>query len=207
MASTTKKIFCFGDSLTAGTSPPFFEEFSYAKHLEEKLRTEPGLETSLVRWKGYPGWTSSTLLQDGGLPGIIDKIRESAGNLDLVIILAGTNDLAYGTDCQIILNSITGMHDIVHAKGGKTIALSIPPSGWQAKSNSARSLANSVNDKLESWAKENDKTTFTPFPIQEFDRNSGFWSPDGLHFSPDGYQKIGESLTPIVANILKEIVE
>ena len=202
MVIAAPKVFCYGDSLTAGTSPPLNQEFPYAKHLQEKLRTMPGLESSIVRWKGYPGWTSSALLSEGGLPALLDNIHASAGTLDLMIILAGSNDLAYETDSQAILNSITDMHDIALSKGSKTIALGIPPSGWQVQSNSARVLANSVNSQLESWAKENESIFFAPFPIQEFDRSSGFWSPDGLHFSPDGYKKIGESLVPIVADIL-----
>lgn len=200
--TSTKKIFCYGDSLTAGTSPPFYE-YPYAKYLEEKLRKVPGMEESLVRWKGYPGWTSTQLLKDGGLPSMIDKVHASAGSLDLVIILAGTNDLAYESDSQIILDSITDIHDVAHLKGCNTIALSVPPSAWQAQSDSAKALANDLNVKLESWANKSSMATFVPFPIQEFDRNSGDWATDGLHFSAEGYQKIGESLAPIVENVLK----
>jgi len=63
------KGFCYGDSLTSGTSPLLINQvFPYAKHFQEKLRTIPGLESSIVGWKGCPGWTSSALLSEGGLP-------------------------------------------------------------------------------------------------------------------------------------------
>lgn len=203
MISKSPKVFCFGDSLTAGTSPPHYEEFPYAKYLQDGLRTKPDLETSMVRWKGFPGWTSTTLLSDGGLPTIIDNILSSVGNLDLVIILAGTNDLAYEPEPQPIFDAITGIHKIAHTKGCNTIAMSIPRSAWQDQSESASLLANDVNSKLESWAGENESlVSYVPFPIQEFDRKSDFWSPDGLHFSKKGYEKIGESLVPHVASIL-----
>jgi hypothetical protein len=84
MVIAAPKVFCYGDSLTAGTSPPLNQEFPYAKHLQEKLRTMPGLESSIVRWKGYPGWTSSALLSEGGLPALLDNIHASAGTLDLI---------------------------------------------------------------------------------------------------------------------------
>ena len=221
-SNTLRKVFCFGDSLTAGTSPPERDVFPYAKHLEEALSTsDAGGPSAVVRWRGYPGWTASALLTDGGLSAFLDNIAQqqqqqddaekssSSPPVDLVIILAGTNDLAYVSNGQEIFDSIQGIHDIAHSKGCKTIALGIPPSGWQMQSDSARSIADDVNTKLESWSNEHTKdsssratATFVPFPIQEFDRNSGLWSPDGLHFSPEGYKTIGESLAPILANIL-----
>mmetsp|Transcript_10573 Transcript_10573/g.12112 ORF Transcript_10573/g.12112 Transcript_10573/m.12112 type:complete len:236 (-) Transcript_10573:56-763(-) len=205
MIIESPKVFCYGDSLTTGTSPPQNKEYPYAKHLQEKLRTMPGLESSRVGWKGYPGWTSSQLLNSSPLPSLLDDVHSKIGALDVVIILAGSNDLAYGTDSQEIFDTITGIHDIAHSKGCKTIALSIPPSGWQKQSDSARSLANSVNSKLENWSKENElQTMFVQFPITEFDASSGFWCSDGLHFSPDGYKKIGESLVPFVTNIVNK---
>ena len=202
MVISSPKVFCFGDSLTAGSSPPLTEDFPYSKHLQEKLRTAPRLESSVVRWRGYPGWTASALLNEGGLPTLLDNIHASAGTLDLVIILAGTNDLAYESDFQKILDSIIGIHNIVHEKGAMTLALGIPPSGWQAQSISAKNVAATTNSALESWAKGNEKVLYCPFPIQNFDRNNGFWCPDGLHFTPDGYKHIGESLAPIVADVL-----
>jgi len=199
------KIFCYGDSLTAGTSPPLKEDFPYGKHLQETLRSVPGFESSLVRWKGYPGWTSSALFSDSGLAGLLNNIHASVGTLDLVIILAGTNDLAYNFDCEEIFESISSIHNIAHSKGCKTVALGIPPSGWQAQSESAKTVANNVNSKLkDAAAKIDSKMTFVPFPI-DFDRNSGYWSSDTLHFSPEGYRQIGESLSPIISDILKSL--
>eukprot|EP00640_Fibrocapsa_japonica_P000241 CAMPEP_0113936786 /NCGR_PEP_ID=MMETSP1339-20121228/3584_1 /TAXON_ID=94617 /ORGANISM="Fibrocapsa japonica" /LENGTH=241 /DNA_ID=CAMNT_0000939337 /DNA_START=54 /DNA_END=779 /DNA_ORIENTATION=+ /assembly_acc=CAM_ASM_000762 len=202
--TTTPKVFCYGDSLTAGTSPPLNQDFPYGKHLQDGLRTIPGLESSLVRWRGHPGWTSSALLNQGHFSSMVDDIHAKVGTtLDLIVILAGTNDLAYETDGQAILDSITGMHCIAHSKGCKTMALGIPSSAWQMQSNSARSVAKQVNSNLESWAEENKSmTTFVPFPIEGFNTESGFWAPDGLHFSPDGYKEMGESLVPYVADVL-----
>lgn len=234
-ATTSKKIFCFGDSLTAGSSPPSLVEHPYAPHLEQTLKSLQGFESCLVRWKGYPGWTSADLLAEGGLEGILDNIKSKAGPLDLLIVLAGTNDLAYATenDADKIFNSIVDIHKVAHLNGCKrTIALGIPPSGWQMQSSSARKLADSVNGKLESWAtkilhsddddgggtqseelkefeegsgNENGRGTvaFVPFPIETFDASSGLWAPDGLHFSPEGYETIGKSLASHVMNVLE----
>jgi lysophospholipase L1-like esterase len=255
-----KKVFCFGDSLTAGTSPPYERElFPYATYLEEALRTRSTSSTNIadtvadanndnidesndndnnachlpeytsvvVRWKGFPGWQASTLRDDGGLATIISNLVVKGRDdepppppLDLILILAGTNDLAYEDDSSIIVSNIQGIHKIAHSYGCKTIALGIPPSGWQIQdSNKVGNIANEVNEKLQSWCCcDNDVggsssstasssscstiVTYVPFPIKEFDRDSGVWAPDGLHLSPEGYKTIGVSLSPIIANIL-----
>ena len=120
----------------------------------------------------------------------------------------------------MIFSNIQGIHKIAHSYGCKTIALGIPPSGWQLQDlNKVGNIADEVNEKLQSWCCDNDvdgssstasssscccstMVTYVPFPIKEFDRDSGLWAPDGLHLSPEGYKTIGVSLSPIIANIL-----
>ncbi len=207
--SSTKKIICFGDSLTAGTSPPLNEDFPYGPHLEAALQTNyEAYGRSLVRWRGLPGWTASALLQEGGFSGILDNIEKAtSGPADLAIILAGTNDLAYESDSKSIFQSITQLHEVAHSKGVQTMAIGIPPSAWQTQSASARLVANQVNHMLENWAKDTGSSnkcmaSYFPFPITLYDKESGLWSPDGLHFSPTGYKLIGESLAPAVTMAL-----
>ena len=209
--ASAQKVFCFGDSLTAGTSPPLNEEFPYAAHLERTLRSEYPLHAEvLVRWKGFPGWTAPNLQQEGNLGNTMDNIEANAGPLDLVIILAGTNDLAHETDSETIVNSIKQIHNIAHAKKVKTLCLGIPPSAWQTQSEDTREVAESVNSKLKSWAMGDGQGSdsrlvgFAPFPIVSYDNSSGLWCGDGLHLSPLGYKFVGENLAPIIANILSE---
>lgn len=200
-----KKIFCFGDSLTAGSSPPGFQEFPYGPHLEQKLRQGcPELHgNTLVRWKGYPGWTSKSLLEEGGLASTLDKIESSAGKVDLCIILAGTNDLAFESDGDKIFNSIKAIHEVAHSRQVPTLALAIPDSAWQQQSSQARELANTVNQKLCGWCGQSG-VKFVPFPIEKYDRNSGLYCDDGLHFTPKGYEFIAEGLLPTVVDVLKK---
>jgi len=224
MASKTarklpKRVFCFGDSLTAGTSPPRHDLYPYAKYLENALTSREGPAEITVGWKGFPGWTSSLLLTDAGFADILNdakrkrtpeessqiQIDQGLAPFDLVIILAGTNDLAHSTSADPIFEDIKSIHNLALDKGcTHTLALGIPPSGWQERSEQARDMAASVNAQLESWATANEQptTTYLPFPIQTFDRASDLWSPDGLHFSEKGYQLLGNSLAPIVDEIL-----
>ena len=120
-----------------------------------------------------------------------------------VIVLAGTNDLAHDYSSDEIVESIQGIHQLALEKGcTKTLALGIPPSGWQTQSKDARNLADSVNQKLEAWVANQSATTYLPFPIETFDRSSDLWSVDTLHFSEAGYRFLGAALAPTVVEML-----
>lgn len=201
------KVFCFGDSLTSGSSPPLIESFPYGPHLEREIRNLSGKQDTMVRWKGYPGWTASNLSQEGGLGAILDDIQSKTGtNVDLVVILAGTNDLAYETNPDTIFNSIKAIHEIAHNRNIHTLALGVPDSAWQRQSVETAKVASEVNMKLQEWSGAiSVPSDFEPFPIQTFDPSSGYWAPDGLHFSPQGYQYLGERVAPKVTTMLSNI--
>ncbi len=212
MSLPKQKVFCYGDSLTAGTSPPSFETHPYGPHLENALKTTSNSDDNIiVRWRGRPGWTSSQMVSDlqgpEGLVSTLHRVEETTNDkISLVVLLAGTNDLAFETSSETIAKSIVDLHTAAHQEGVHTLALSIPPSGWQKQSTEARNLAQEVNQSLKVYAENNvEKMTFTNFPIQEFDPTSGFWAPDGLHFSPQGYAYIGNQLALPVKNILDMI--
>mmetsp|Transcript_29757 Transcript_29757/g.70033 ORF Transcript_29757/g.70033 Transcript_29757/m.70033 type:complete len:171 (-) Transcript_29757:12-524(-) len=77
-ALSPKRVFCFGDSLTAGTSPPGYELHPYAEHLEGALNQLRGDDTAVqVRWKGYPGWTAPALIREGGLSDFLDRAAKA----------------------------------------------------------------------------------------------------------------------------------
>lgn len=234
------KIFCYGDSLTAGTAPPSYEEYPYARDLELKLNSLPVSgddqvqveygenytsqnQKCIVRHSGLPGWTAAQLASpEGNLISILDRIKSSTGTYpSIVIILAGTNDLAYCTNesqCNEIFHSIQRIHGICHDRQIDTVALSIPPSAWQNQSNNdSAKYAKLINDEIQHWTIETKQKVvlnevlgdrqpiadYVSFPITSYDPSSGFWSSDGLHFSPEGYKFIGESLALPIKEIIK----
>jgi len=102
------RILCYGDSLTAGTTDSLYELYPYAPHLEKALNdlvVETTTRSSscryVVRHRGMPGWTASTMVEATDDPqcGLRAAIQAVSGNapplppLACVIILAGTNDL------------------------------------------------------------------------------------------------------------------
>lgn len=219
--TTPRRIFCYGDSLTAGTSPPSDALFPYAPHLEKGL-LEHG-HSCVVRWRGLPGWTASAMvdyMDDStyGLRSALNGIRDPS--LSLVIILAGTNDVgsltssyAFGggggsVDASAAIDPILRLHRAcldTEGDGGarsiRTVAVGVPGSAWQEMNSDAARLCSEINDALRKFAESEDRTTYVDFPF-EFERGGKNWCGDGLHFSPEGYEELGRALVPFVRGIL-----
>jgi len=198
------RIFCYGDSLTAGTSPPSLELFPYGVHLEQSL------DNAVVRWLGFPGRTASSMAKALDAPdGLRDRLRKIAvsGKASLAVILAGTNDLGYELDSESIFKSLKTLHEAAHDEGVPTVAVSIPPSSWQAVDRSAKALAEKINESLRQWALEkDDMVTYVPCPIQSYNgRHDERFCDDGLHFTPEGYRLLGTGLAPDIQKILNNL--
>jgi lysophospholipase L1-like esterase len=224
------RIFCYGDSLTAGTTPDdnTFKLHPYGPHLEQALtkmaaqqsegyaiRTMPSAAAFAVRWKGFPGMTAKTMsdsLDDSsiGLRSALKKVKNPS--VSLAIILAGTNDLATeistqdGQGATRIAESVIDLHKAAHSEGIDTLGISIPPSGWQSISKEARIMTSEANTKIKVWCEDQiePKAHFVDHPINVWSRDDTRWGSDGLHFSSDGYQAIGEALGPLVYVILAD---
>ena len=212
-ALTPKRIFCYGDSLTAGTAPPLDGLFPYGQSLESELGND-----FVVRWKGLPGWTAQQMveyLDDGnvGLRAAVDGIDNPP--ITIVIILAGTNDIGFmassmaaePANVDVAIKPITSLHkaciDINKGEHNKirTLAVGIPGSAWQQMNTPASMLAADMNSSLQQFSSFSDgQVNYTDFPFP-YERND-LWSPDGLHLSPKGYDRLGRDLAPVVKEIL-----
>lgn len=211
LKSRVHRILCYGDSLTAGTSPPNAEYFPYAPYLEQALK-DRGLENVVVRHRGMPGWTTQQMLKDldgertGLRSAIIGAIKQDPINaLSLVILLAGTNDMAHHSTADQIAANVRSLHEVSYENGvPRTLAIGIPPSGYQSQVPSAAALAVEINGKLEQFVSQEVKASYIapPFP---FKRGGAHWAPDTLHFSPRGYQVLADSLAPVVDQILNSL--
>jgi lysophospholipase L1-like esterase len=209
--SRVHRILCYGDSLTAGLSPPGAEHYPYAPYLEQALK-DRGLENVVVRHRGLSGWTTNQMLQelDGERTGlrsaIIGAIKQDPVNaLSLVILLAGTNDMAHHSSADGIVANIHTLHQVSYENGvPRTLAIGIPPSGYQSHVSSAAALAAEINGKMEQFVSGEVKASYiaSPFPFEKGGEN---WAPDTLHFSQRGYQVMGESLAPVVEQILASL--
>ena len=194
----TLRILCYGDSLTAGTSPPLDELYPYAPTLEKALGS-----SVLVRHRGLPGVSADAMLQhaDDEQNGLRSLLRKSSPAL--VIILAGTNDLGYASGSAPIVRSVCGLHELSHELGVPSLAVGIPPSAYQAMQPEAAARAREVNDELREWCNERIQLcSYVEHPVGSWSEGDARWAPDGLHFSPEGYAMVGERLAGVVTERL-----
>lgn len=205
-------VFCYGDSLTAGTSG-FAQEYPYAKHLQQALAAldYPNVQ---VEWLGLPGWTADNMVQnrdDGsiGLQAHLQRYNHHQGQpgaVSLVILLAGTNDMGYGFDQDEISANLRQLHETCFANHvARTIAIGIPPSGYQSMVPAAADLASAVSSNLRQYCQDHaDRSVFVDFPFC-YEKAGKNWDADGLHFSPEGYKVLGEYLAPTVRDVLESL--
>jgi lysophospholipase L1-like esterase len=221
------RIFCYGDSLTAGRAPPATDFFPYAETLQTSLTdkvatTDQKTLTFEVDHAGFAGWTAMQLTQqlfsEGTNSNVQQKLllrdsdKSDASYYDILIYLAGTNDLGGAVPEQDVVAAVWNVHAWAHnvAKIPFTIALAVPPSQFQRDHPQAATRAAKVNQDLQQVIRRNfprfsgskASTLWAPFPISlhssSSDAGKEWWANDGLHLSQQGYQRLGEYLASTI---------
>jgi lysophospholipase L1-like esterase len=227
------RIFCYGDSLTAGLAPPARDFFPYADTMQKSLADQAATDQKKYSFEvdhaGFPGWTAShlhkQLISEGTNNHVQQKLllrdpdKSEASYYDIMIYLAGTNDLGREVPEKDIVTSVLRVHAWAHnvAKIPFTIALAVPPSEFQRNNPKAAARAATVNQDLQKVIRRNfphfsvttASTLWAPFPIPlgsgSSDTNKEWWATDGLHLSQRGYQRLGEYVgSMIYERLLKE---
>ena len=225
-AAASLRVLCYGDSLTAGTSPPLDTLYPFSPSLERAIASST--TPALCRHLGLPGATAAMMLQfaNDEQRGLNSLLKRTSPHL--AVILAGTNDLGYNTESGPIVRALTGLHELAHDLEVPTIAVGIPPSAYQAQQSEAAELAIAVNRELRAWCLQRGEMVpwrrefaggkvvktggvsgpfamYVDNPITAWRRDDGLWAPDGLHFSPEGYAKLGEGLAAVVVERLRRL--
>jgi len=156
-------VVCYGDSLTAGVSPPSEQNEPYGPYLQSELNDiQKSAEASahvrlppvVVTWRGIPGWTAQDMIRNANHTrlGVRPFVGFSPRTPDVAVLLAGTNDLGRNRSTDDIVADVVQLHEIFFEMGIKrTVALGIPPSAWQASHPEAAAAANHVNLALEKY--------------------------------------------------------
>eukprot|EP00288_Rhodomonas_lens_P006936 CAMPEP_0177744650 /NCGR_PEP_ID=MMETSP0484_2-20121128/29875_1 /TAXON_ID=354590 /ORGANISM="Rhodomonas lens, Strain RHODO" /LENGTH=190 /DNA_ID=CAMNT_0019259199 /DNA_START=77 /DNA_END=645 /DNA_ORIENTATION=- len=174
--------------------------------LEEAL----GGRGVLVRHKGLPGWTASSMVQAAssaeGLGFLLRRAQEAAGRkeeeehtITACVIIAGTNDLAYASSAAEVTDAVLELHAVAHKEGVKTISVDIPPSAAAMVQPSYGQLRTDVNDQLRETAVNDRLRIHVPCPVAynpSGTEGGELWEADGLHLSGEGYKALGKGLAP-----------
>lgn len=210
MGSSVKRILCYGDSLTAGFCLRGAKFVPYANFLKNKLSSN-GLNVEIDHY-GFSGWTTQQLLSNSDKDVLKDFTGHKGPGLkkalenekyDLLILMAGTNDLGHGKTAEDIFKNIETLAEFSLAANVSVLHVGIPDSAFLYRSSEARVKRDDVNKQMKNFAKSSKEQmiTYTPCPF-DFSPNSPNFDTDGLHFSEIGYQALGEGLSGVVSNLL-----
>ena len=173
-AKSQKRVVFLGNSITdnwAEMRPEFFTSNDYIG-------------------RGISGQTSYQFLL---------RFREDVVKLhpDLVIINAGTNDIAENTGSYVeehTFGNILSMVDIARANGIQVILTSVLPAarfGWNEKVTDGPAKIQALNKRLERYAKEN-KLRYVDYYSALVDKDGitlrKDYSEDGVHPTHQGYE-------------------
>ena len=211
MSTSKIHILCYGDSLTAGFCLRGLKFVPYATTLHTKL-SSLGLHNISIDHFGLSGWTTQQLLKNKDKDTLTDFAGKTGPGLskafqrqsyDLLILMAGTNDLGYGFTNEEIFDNLQALTKIALKTNTSVLNLGIPDSGYIFSNLNVRVKRDQINEKLANSAKVHNFLTYADAPITYNEETEEF-DEDTLHFSELGYQRFGERLGDIVLNILQK---
>ena len=223
------RIIIYGDSLTAGA--PSFVPFG--EELAKSLTADFGLSNLEMVICGLCAASAHEMLQVVDEPFVLDSLQSRWGaglahlakDADVVLIMAGTNDLSF-SDGKEIFEAVRGLHTACHSLGVPTVALGIPDSGgrclkrWSASFPAKRREANSL---LASWTKRQkceepiDElhpspsgplafiNTVATMPFGPKSQSESYWESDGLHFTATGSKELGFRLAQLLGPLMSRL--
>lgn len=124
---------------------------------------------------------------------------------DIVLILAGTNDLGMGYESGHVVESIKQLHHTCHQRGTRTAALSLPPNVACERSPAYKKKWDSVNTALFDWSRHlSDKVALfvDTNDVVPLDAEGIYYNIDRLHFSAQGVERLGIELAHLLAPLL-----
>ncbi|CAE7716813.1 PGA [Symbiodinium sp. CCMP2592] len=219
------RLLLYGDSLTAGAPSmvPFGEALclcleSMGYQVEA---TVCGLCASTA-WQMLAAVEEPLVLETLGSrwgSGLL-PLLSSPKPVDLVLLMAGTNDLAKSS-AQEIFSSLRGLHSVCHRAGVPTVALGIPDAGGRSMARLGPEVVakkQAVNASLAAWIREDREesatgllkpelfvSTVALLPYGPKSRSEGLWERDGVHFTAEGSRKLGHRLATLLVPLVSRL--
>lgn len=187
----TGRILCFGDSLTAGFMDGGFKYWPYTNKLQKLLDDKYGPIYEVV-CRGYPG---DTVTNDFKSKFSGELKKEVDDPFLAVLLLGGTNDMAYGKSADEITHSLDTLYTEAEETGAKVFVLSVPDCKYGIS-------RKDLNNKLRELAVQKDHIFVNindALPITD----KSLWN-DGLHCSEVGYDIMADTVFLELADFLDE---
>jgi lysophospholipase L1-like esterase len=202
------RVLCYGDSNTIGFCESGRRYQPYGKALSDALAaaqtpaevTACGL-CGLTAKEMDEGRAESVLEPRCGPHGKgLERLLKDDGPWDLVVIMAGTNDLGAGAEIGRTQVHVARIHALCHDHGVPTVNVA-PPSSISIvhMAQERRRLA----DLMGTWARATPDVLFHVDSEEIIPRSAtGMYEPDEIHFSARGSDELGRLLAPKIAAVL-----
>lgn len=194
------RIVGLGASMTAGTPgffsprerPPAGEGNEQSQYAYWMRRLRPGWE---VLNRGMRGQRTDQIL----LRFEYDAVETCP---DVLILLAGTNDLYQGRSARCALTRLEQMVLRTLEAGRGAVLSSLPP--LNIASEDVKKIILDFNVSVRDLAGKTGAVFFDAYALMEDPSRPGFIreSPDGVHPDVAGYRRLGEALVPAVETAL-----
>jgi acyl-CoA thioesterase-1 len=180
------KIVAFGDSLTAGLGLTAAE--SYPALLQARLDAD-GYKYEVVN-AGVSGDTSA-----GGLRRLDWSLD---GNVRILILELGANDLLRGQPVAEMKKNLTEMIDRARARNVKVVL-----AGMYAPTNTGPDYQREVRDAFQSLAREHD-VIFIPFLLEQVGGIASLNQEDGIHPNAQGTRIVADTVFKAIRPVLEK---
>jgi lysophospholipase L1-like esterase len=200
---TTVRIIALGDSTTAGTP-------GWKSRLEAPPDGAGNEQSQYAYWlrRSHPDWTVINQGVNGERSDQIlarfdrDVVDERP---NLVVIIAGVNDVYQGRSVDHVTRQLTAMYDRARAAGIPVVAGTIIPYNTATAEQNARMRV--INEWIRGRAAADPNVDFVDTraaAAAPADPDRLFDSPDDLHPSPAGYRRMADAIGPVLEAVLEK---
>lgn len=210
------RIFCYGDSLTVGWYLQGRQYEPYGRALAEQLGSMLG--ACEVTVCGHSGHTVEQMVANADKLAIEDVggklgkglrrcLDEVVHRPDIVLIMAGTNDIGRHAEPRRVLEDLVKLHSICHSRQIPTVAVAPPQAPRAPKGSAFENSRSRLHTLLAQWAKVAPGVAAFIDPAELVPAVSGgaCWDPDGLHFSPTGSRLLGKRFSELLAPLMRRL--
>jgi len=213
VSTSPLRILTFGASLIRGHTDGGLRATPFAPWMQKRLLEKwPDKEENDVRFtvNGVSG-SMATLWYKRRMEEVYEdyETTSTAPLFDWVVLLGGTNDLAYNKPPGDIFDALTTVFNIPLENGAKILLCTVPECAVR------HHLLDKNRDELNTLIRESsqergglegvyvfDLCKKIPYHAMPEEERREIWD-DGLHFTPKGYERFGE----LVAERLAEIID
>lgn len=204
---SVKRVLAYGDSLTAGYHQHGMAFHPYANRLSAKIGSK-------VEHVGLSGWTIEKMIQHSDWPACtdvtsrtwpglafeLDRAKDEDKSYTHVVLLGGTNDMCHSSP-ETIVQGLHQWHQIAWDRGAKTLALTVPGLAVERTMRQVTQGRHIVNEGIRQMVSSYTDNAFlveidAAVPHLELDENERYqlWESDGLHMTPEGYDRIADAV-------------